>query len=35
MHEFLNSSKKEKFMAVKAIANYTVVICESKNVILY
>jgi alpha-tubulin suppressor-like RCC1 family protein len=32
LHEYMNSSKKEKFIGVKAKANYTVLICESKNV---
>lgn len=32
LHEYMNSSNKEKFIGVKAKANYTVLICESKNV---
>lgn len=33
LHEYMNSSNKERFIGVKASSNYTVLICESKNVI--
>ncbi len=28
----MNSSNKEKFVSVRAKANYTILICETKNV---
>ena len=35
LHEYMNSSNKEKFLTVKAKSNYTVLVCESKNVIIH
>lgn len=32
LHEYLNSSCREVFVGVRAKANYTVLLCESKNV---
>ena len=32
LHEYLNSSNREIFVGVRAKANYTVLLCESKNV---
>ena len=33
LHEFMNSSNRERFIGVRAKANYTVLICEgTKNV---
>ena len=31
-HEYMNSSTKERIISVKASTNYTVLVCESKNV---
>jgi alpha-tubulin suppressor-like RCC1 family protein len=32
MYEYMNSAKREKFLTVKARANYTTVTCDSKIV---
>ena len=32
LHEYMNSANKEYFLSVKAKANYTVLVCETKNV---
>lgn len=34
LHEYMNSSNKERFSGVRAKGNYTVLLCESKNVSL-
>jgi alpha-tubulin suppressor-like RCC1 family protein len=35
LNEYMNSSNKERFVSAKAKANYTVLICETKNVMLF